>query len=102
MFWDTFSFMKMLNDERGADIKTVAFMSEDTNGANIVTVEERLAEEFGFEVVENIIYPSNSTNLTAEVLKIKNADPDVLIMASYASDAILFMKTIKEQNYLPN
>jgi len=99
---DTFKFMKMLNDERNAGIKTVAFMSEDTEfGANIVKEEVKFAAQYGFTVVENINYPASSTNLTSEVLRIKNANPDVVIMASYLSDTILFMRTIKEQNYTP-
>lgn len=99
---DTFEFMDMLNQERNAGIKTVALLSEDTEfGANIVAQELIFAEKLGFNVVENITYPASSTNLTSEALKIKAANPDVLIMASYASDAILFMKTLKEQDYLP-
>lgn len=99
---DTFAFVDQLNKTKGAGLKTVAFMSEDTEfGANIVKQEVKFAKEFGMEVVANIIYPSNSTNLTSEALKIKKANPDVLIMASYTSDGILFMNSIKEQNWTP-
>ncbi len=99
---DTFAFVDGLNKTKKAGMKTVAFMSEDTEfGANIVKQEVKYAKEFGMEVVANIIYPSNSTNLTSEALKIKKANPDVLIMASYTSDGILFLNTIKEQNWVP-
>ncbi|HWR10331.1 MAG TPA: ABC transporter substrate-binding protein [Rectinemataceae bacterium] len=99
---DTFAFVDGLNKMKKAGLKTVAFMSEDTEfGANIVKQEVKYAKEFGMEVVANIIYPSNSTNLTSEALKIKKANPDVLIMASYTSDGILFLNTIKEQNWVP-
>lgn len=99
---DTFAFMDMLNESQGADIKTVALVSEDSEfGANIVVQEEKYAEEYGYEIVENISYAASATNLTAEVLKIKAADPDVLIMASFVSDALLFLNTCKEQNYTP-
>ncbi|GHT86031.1 branched-chain amino acid ABC transporter substrate-binding protein [Bacteroidia bacterium] len=99
---DTFDFLTMLNETQNAEIKTVAFLSEDSEfGANIVIQELKYAEEGGFTVAENISYPASSTNLTAEVLKIKAADPDVLIMASFVSDALLFINTCKEQNYTP-
>lgn len=99
---DTFEFMKMLNDTQNAGIKTVAFFSEDSEfGANIVKQEYIYAKEFNFEVVEDIKYPANATNLTAEVLKLKKADPDVLVMASFVSDALLFMNTAQEQKYSP-
>ena len=81
---------------------TVALVSEDTEfGANIRIEEERMAEEDGIEVVENITYSSSATNVSSEVMKIKAANPDVIMMSSYASDAILYLKTFKEQNYVP-
>lgn len=99
---DTFEYMKSINDSGKASIKTVAFISEDTEfGANIKKVEAKYAEQYGFEVVEDITYSQNATNLSSEVMKLKSANPDVVIMAAYASDAILFVKTIKEQNYQP-
>lgn len=99
---DSFEFIKQLNEEQEAGLKTVALVSEDTEfGANIRIEEERMAEEYGIEVVENITYSSSATNVSSEVMKIKAANPDVIMMSSYASDAILYLKTFKEQNYVP-
>lgn len=99
---DTFAYLKQLNDTTDVEIKTVALISEDTEfGANIVKEELKRAEEYGFTVVENITYSQNATNLSSEVMKLKAANPDAVIMAAYASDAILFVKTMKEQNYYP-
>ncbi|MDR1766015.1 MAG: ABC transporter substrate-binding protein [Lachnospiraceae bacterium] len=99
---DSFEFIKKLNEEKGAGFKTVAFVSEDTEfGANIALEEVRFAEEYGFEVVANITYSASATNVSAEVMKVKAANPDVIMMSSYAADAILYLKTFKEQNYVP-
>ncbi|MCD8121609.1 MAG: ABC transporter substrate-binding protein [Clostridiales bacterium] len=99
---DAFKYLDYLNESQGADIKTVALVSEDTEfGANIRISEQTLAEQYGYEVVEDISYSSSATNVSSEVLRIKTADPDAIFMASYSSDAILYMKTFKEQNYLP-
>lgn len=99
---DSFEFIKQLNETKDAGLKTVALVSEDTEfGANIRIEEERLAAEYGIEVVENITYSSSATNVSSEVMKIKAANPDVIMMSSYASDAILYLKTFKEQNYVP-
>lgn len=99
---DSFEFIKELNETEDAGINTVALVSEDTEfGANIKIEERRLAEEYGFEVVEDITYSSSATNVSSEVMKIKAAEPDVIMMSSYASDAILYLKTFKEQNYVP-
>ncbi|MEY8351975.1 ABC transporter substrate-binding protein [Lachnospiraceae bacterium 54-53] len=99
---DSFEFISQLNEEKDAGLKTAALVSEDTEfGANIRIEEERLAKEYGIEVVENITYSSSATNVSSEVMKIKAANPDVIMMSSYASDAILYLKTFKEQNYVP-
>lgn len=86
----------------GKDIKTVAFLSEDSEfGANIVVVEEAKAAEFGYEVVENMTYAANSTSLSSEVLKLKEANPDCLMVAGYATDVILLINTMKDQDWFP-
>ncbi|MCB7097521.1 ABC transporter substrate-binding protein [Enterocloster sp. 210928-DFI.2.20] len=84
---DSFEFIKQLNEEQDAGLMTVALVSEDTEfGANIRIEEERMAEEYGIEVVENITYSSSATNVSSEVMKIKAANPDVIMMSSYASE----------------
>lgn len=99
---DAFKFLDQLNEKQGANLKTVAFISEDTEfGANIRIAEQTFAEQYGYEVVEDISYSSSATNVSSEVLRIKTANPDVIFMASYSSDAILYLKTFKEQNYTP-
>ncbi len=88
--------------EAGTDIKTVAFLSEDSEfGANIVTVEVNKAKEYGYEVVENMTYAANSTSLSSEVIKLKESNPDVLMVAGYATDVILLVKTMKDLNWFP-
>lgn len=99
---DSFRYLLELNETKQADIKTVALVSEDTEfGKNIADVEKKCAEKYGFEIVENITYSSNATNLISESLKLKKAAPDVVMMSSYISDVILYMKTFKQLNYMP-
>ncbi|MDO4475171.1 MAG: ABC transporter substrate-binding protein [Lachnospiraceae bacterium] len=98
---DAYKFLDQEN-AKGADLKTVAFVSEDSEfGANIRISEQNYADVYGYEVVEDISYSASATNVSAEVLKIKAANPDVVFMASYSSDAILFLKGFKEQNWAP-
>ncbi len=86
----------------GTDIKTVALLSEDSEfGANIYPVEINFAKQYGYEVVENMTYAANSTSLTSEVLKLKQANPDVLMVAGYATDVILLINTMKDADWFP-
>lgn len=99
---DTYQYLVELNKEKNANIKTVAFVSEDTEfGKNIANVEEAYAEKHGFKIVENIRYSSNATNLISEAIKLKKANADVVMMSSYISDVILFIRTFKQLNYMP-
>lgn len=97
-----FEFIKELNETENAGIKTVALCSEDSEfGANITAIEEELTAEYGLELVKTVKYSATATNVTSEVLQLKDANSDVVMMSSYTSDAILFMQTFKEQNYMP-
>jgi branched-chain amino acid transport system substrate-binding protein len=97
-----FDFMKELEKRRGVKIKTIGLMHEDTLfGADSAKVQEELAKKYGYEVVVKIPYRAKTTNLDAEVGKLKAANPDALLPTSYTSDAILFVKTAKNLDYNP-
>ena len=99
---DTFEYMKWLNEHENAGIKRIALVCEDSEfGANIGKVERAAASKYGFEIVEDIFYSATASNVTSEVLRLKNANPDAVIMSSYIADALLFVSTFKEQNYFP-
>ena len=52
-------------------------------------------------MVATVDYTSNATDLSAQVLAQKQADPDAILCDSYIGDATLFIQTLKEQNYSP-
>jgi branched-chain amino acid transport system substrate-binding protein len=94
--------MKELEKRRGVKIKTLGIMHEDTLfGADSAKVQEELAKKNGYEVVVKMAYRAKTTNLEAEVGKLKAANPDVFLPTSYTSDAILFVKTAKNLDYNP-
>ena len=97
-----FDFMKDLEKRRGVKIKTLGLMHEDTLfGADSAKVQEELAKKYGYDVVVKMAYRAKTTNLDAEVGKLKAANPDVFLPTSYTSDAILFVKTAKNLDYNP-
>lgn len=98
---DSFTYLDALK-EGGAEINTVCLVSEDSEfGTNIAKIEEAAAAAHGYEIVENISYSKDATNVTSEVLRVAAADADVVMMSSYATDALLFMRSYKEQGYFP-
>ena len=97
-----FDFMKDLEKRRGLKIKTLGIMHEDTLfGVDSAKVQEELAKKYGYEVTVKMAYRAKTTNLDAEVGKLKAANPDVFLPTSYTSDAILFVKTAKNLDYNP-
>ncbi|HUK09757.1 MAG TPA: ABC transporter substrate-binding protein [Stellaceae bacterium] len=98
------NYMEFLSDMKkaGHKVETVAVVNENTDYGTSVggTVVEQ-AKKHGFNVVAQIPYNANSTDVSAQVLQLKDKNPDCVIFISYTADAILYMKTLKNLNYLP-
>jgi branched-chain amino acid transport system substrate-binding protein len=98
------SYMRFLQDQKkaGRDVSSVAIVNENTDyGSSVGAAIEAEAKKVGFPVAIRIPYSANGPDVSAQVLQLKNANPSVALFVSYASDAILFMRTMKTLNYLP-
>jgi branched-chain amino acid transport system substrate-binding protein len=101
---DTFveNMMQFLDGLKGTPTAKIAVVYENTDfGVNTFKAVEKFAKQYKREVVANIAYGANSASLTAEVQKLSAAKPDVAIFASYTSDAMLFVRTMREAKYAP-
>ena len=97
-----FEFLKDLETKKGVKVKTVALLYENTEfGSNVAKMQRIYAKEFGYDIVADIAYAANSSDVTSEAGKIISAKPDVVMHAAYITDAILFTKTFKEMNLVP-
>ena len=78
----------------------VAFLSEDSSYGQSVTesARHRAKTEFGMQEVAAEFYTFTTNDLTPIVLKLKNANADILHHVSRNQDAILFWKQAREQN----
>jgi len=95
-------FLAELRDKRGQAIKTLALFYEDTLfGSDSAAAQRQLAPKYGFQIVEDIKYRAQTSSLVSEIQKLKAAKPDVLLPTGYTTDAILTIKTMKEQNWIP-
>jgi len=99
---DQFNFLRDLEKTKRHKVQTVALLYENTEfGSNVGKEEQRYAQEYGYKVVADISYTANATDVTSEVGRLIKANPDVLMHASYITDAILFTKTFKEMGFNP-
>jgi branched-chain amino acid transport system substrate-binding protein len=97
-----FDFLADFQKKRGVKLETVAISNEDTLfGTDSAKVQRALAQKTGYRIVADFAYRANSPSLTAEVQKLKAANPDVWFPTSYQSDAILFTRTSKDLDWNP-
>jgi branched-chain amino acid transport system substrate-binding protein len=83
-------------------VETIAIVNENTDyGTSVAELVSQAAAESGFKVAAQIPYNANTTDVSAQVLQLKEEDPDVVVFVSYTSDAILYMKTMQNLEYLP-
>jgi len=97
-----FEFLRAMEKKKGIKPKRIALMNENTLwGTETTKLEEKLAKEQGYNIVEKVIYPAKSTQLTSEVQRLKAARPDLLLQSSYLGDAVLSIKSYQELGLLP-
>jgi branched-chain amino acid transport system substrate-binding protein len=99
---NAFEFLKDLEKRKGHKVKRIAIFAENTEfGTGAARLQEKFAKENGYEIVEKVLYPPKSTQLTSEVQKLKASRPDAVMQSSYLGDAILSVKTYKDLGFLP-
>ena len=97
----SFEFLDSVKETAG-DLSTIALCSENSDfGTGIASLEKAAAEEHGYEVVENVFYDSADRDISSKVRLLKEADADIVMMSSYATDALAFMEEFKVQDYFP-
>jgi branched-chain amino acid transport system substrate-binding protein len=79
----------------------VAYLSEDSSYGQSVTesARQRAKAEFGMQEVALEYYTFTTNDLTPVILKLKNANPDILHHIARNQDAILFWRQAREQSF---
>ena len=98
------NYMQFLDDMKkaGRKVDSIAIVNENTDyGTSVAGTLQEQAKAKGISVVAQIPYSANATDVTAQVLQLKAKKPDAVIFVSYTADAILYMKTFKNLDYLP-
>jgi branched-chain amino acid transport system substrate-binding protein len=98
------SYMRFLQDQKkaGRRVEDIAIVNENTDyGSSVGDAIAAEAKKVGFPVSIRVPYSANGADVSAQVLQLKDKNPSVALFVSYASDAILFMRTMKSLDYLP-
>jgi branched-chain amino acid transport system substrate-binding protein len=83
-------------------LKNIAYACENTEwGSSVGKTIEAYAKEYGFNIVKGILYDSKSPDLTSEARTLIASKPDCMLFASYLSDSILMIRTLKGMKAQP-
>lgn len=97
-------YLDFLKDMKAGGVKTdnVAIVHENTEyGTSVAGVIASVFKDNGLSIAQDIAYSANTTDVQGQVLQLKEKKPDVVIMVSYTSDAILYVKTMQSLDYKP-
>lgn len=99
--WYEIEFIRdALSRKLGKDLNSlkVAILSEDSAyGQGTTEAAKKRAQELGIPIVSVDFYNRNSmTDFTPLILKLKSAQPDVIIANAYTNDAILFWQQARQ------
>lgn len=87
---------------KGMAVGTVALINENTEyGTSVGDAIAKALTGHGYKIDLRIPYAAASTDVSAQVLQLKQANPSVAIFVSYTSDAILFTKTMHTLDWKP-
>ncbi|WGS17945.1 MULTISPECIES: ABC transporter substrate-binding protein [unclassified Bradyrhizobium] len=98
VYYDFFTEMKA----SGAKTDTIAVVHDTTEyGVSVANTLAATFKEKGHPIAQDVAYTTNATDVQSQVLQLKDKKPDIVIMISYTSDAILFAKTMQALDYKP-
>lgn len=100
---DFFQFLRERSKGSANPIRTFAVVNENTLwGKEFAQSVHGYAAEFPeFKEVINITYQQGTPDVASEVQRLIAAKPDVVMHASYDAEAILFARTYKQYNFMP-
>ncbi len=107
---DLFELLKGLTEGKVKGVKAVpkdrlknlAYACENTEwGASVAKDLEKFAKEYGFNIVKGLLYAGNSPDLSSEAQTLVAAKPDAMLFASYLSDSLLMIRTLKGMKASP-
>src|SRR5215813_2118488 len=97
------AYTTFLNElkKAGRKIDSIAVVNENTDyGTSVAASIVDAARQANITVAAQIPYNANSTDVSGQVLQLKEKKPDAVIFISYTADTVLYFKTMKNLDYL--
>ena len=90
---------EMIAPKLGKDVAdlTLVVVHEDSDyGTSVAKAAEEKATSFGFNVAGRFPYKATTTDLSPLVLRLRASGADIVIASSYANDALLIQRQMKQ------
>ena len=94
--------VKGVNAVDKKEIMNISSACEKTEWGSFVSeLIGQFAKEYGYDLRKSMLYAKEAPDLSSEVRSMKASRADVMLFASYTSDAILMIKTLAAQKAQP-
>ncbi len=94
--------LQALNNGAGKPARTVMIIHEESLfGTGTANLLSKQLPAIGFEVKDVIKHANPTRDFNNIVLRVKAANPDIVIPANYYNEYALFVRTMKQQNVVP-
>ncbi|GAA0215988.1 branched-chain amino acid ABC transporter substrate-binding protein [Castellaniella daejeonensis] len=91
-----------LNNAAGKPAKTVMIVHEDSLfGTGTAALLSKSLPQHGFEVVDVLKHPNPTRDFNNIVLRMKSANPDIVIPANYYNEYALLLRAMRQQKVQP-
>ena len=99
---DFVEVLKWANKKNKANIRTLGVIYENSEfGKHASEEAKKAAAAAGFKVITDVPFTPGATNLNSEVQTLKKANPDAVFGAVLGADYSLWVRTMKQANFLP-
>lgn len=86
----------------GHPSSSIGIVYENTDyGTSVAASIREAASQASIPITVDISYSANTTDVSSQVLQLRDKRPDAIVFASYTSDIIRYMKALKNFDYLP-
>lgn len=91
-------FLNYARDNLKQNIKRVAIMytDDDWGRASVGKGTKEALQKQGYQIVEEIVYPSSAQDVTTYINKVKASKPDAFIVTSFPNDSILVSRALEQ------
>jgi branched-chain amino acid transport system substrate-binding protein len=99
---DFFTFLKEQGAKHNIKLNSLAVMHVNDNwGSSLAKAATASYKDYGYTAIKTVSYPTNVSDLKGEVLQLKRDNPDVILQASFDTDAIIAVRAYQALQLQP-